>query len=398
MSVVQHRVASLQGFASPSAPLVEISTANNHLPALRQWAAHHSTSQKIIHNIAPEDAEELCVALSAEGIKLRYDWFEKTGAAHFRMPTTVHELVATWLSRSDSVINGCIQAAGVCGNYTVCWKGSASVQVAEIVGKKGSTQQPDGSFYLQSTDPKTQKLTIPGYPPRLVLEVGYSQELSAVLDKACRYLYKAPGKHVHAVVICDITPIDHQDPTVKVTARISVWIRAPSNDPAEDFPVDHCRHQDAWGNHVIIPEEPLHPEDASSSQLSTTSEAGEIYELDGQPGNMVIWNRSGWISFAEEGNEDQTPEELPLNIYDFVRVCSRYPNSYIPREQQEININLEWLQRQLLAEIPVLRQNLPEEPPLTVQEERKYPAKPRIATAIRRFIKRLTGRYGGAQV
>ncbi|KDN36757.1 hypothetical protein RSAG8_10621, partial [Rhizoctonia solani AG-8 WAC10335] len=374
MAVVQHRMPS-QRLTSSSSPSREISTSVTSFQKLRHWVAHDTSSEKIIENISPEEAEALWATLHEQGIKLR----------------------------NESHINDRIREAAVCGNYSVCWRGSPSIPVAKSKGKKGTSQQPDGSLALQSTDPTTGRLTIPGYPPRVVLETAYSQAVLAAQDKACRYLYDSPGKHIHAVVICKLVPIDRKNPEVKLEAWISVWVRMPVNDPASDFPVDPCRHKATWGDHNLIPDESTFSEDASSSHQSTALVEDEIHEFKGKVSwKMPIWNRSGWILFAkedaDEGTDDQAPRELVLNIYDFVRVCSRFPSSYVPRDQQDIKLNLSWLQRQILAEIPVLRGNLPEEPSSDVPQSRKYPGHLRLATAVHNFIKRLTRRNDGGQV
>ncbi|KAF8747923.1 hypothetical protein RHS01_11180 [Rhizoctonia solani] len=222
-----------------------------------------------------------------------------------------------------------------------------SLVVSRETGKAKSYYQPDGSLYLEYYTTGN-----PGRPisaansPRVVMEVCFSQSLEDALDKAVDYLHFS-DRQIHAVIICDMK---YNDPRKKLgfQANISLWMRPPTGNPDEDFPLDECQLGQA--DHAIKLTRKIWPK------------SGEHQKRGNGRAPLGIWNRSGWQIIIDETREaaEALPSnpQLTMSFYDVVRICNKAPSHALSVQEQMIPLPLQWLQARLVTQLEKDRQEL----------------------------------------
>ncbi|KAG8700528.1 hypothetical protein FRC11_012857 [Ceratobasidium sp. 423] len=423
MSVFPHPSQSPPPATFPESLLPSYSPGHHHchrdqnetLTTLRAWIKNipPPCPEQIISDIDFRSSDEICQILLTEGIKLRFHWFGPEKLAIFRMgrESPIHELPATWLTRNDDVITQRLNEVAPCGHLSVCAKGSSRITLdghgldwgtktpgsfqkflmnALKLANDPSNFQPDCSLHLQYSPDHTRAVVHNvGDIPRVVLETGYSQSEVSLCNRAVRFLHDSRGLNIHAVILCDMTYLGK--PGTSFRARISVWIRHPTGQFAEDYPIEKCRLDPKMKSthHRSFPSPNPAPDAETSSLLSAqlsqlsqlSNDPNVYYHPDDKKHSFPIWNRSGWkvhitlteaemVIYDEEeekgkGREGQPqmvapPEQaddyLELNFYDFARPCDYNPiKFFLPPDQQVIRLELAWLRKQLIAELPVIR-------------------------------------------
>ncbi|GAB1528451.1 hypothetical protein RhiXN_04621 [Rhizoctonia solani] len=348
------------------------SPRTNPSPAgAKTWIPSRANPSQEFRAISFSKAQELNQYYLSQGYKLRFDWSALTETAYFKMPGPFHELPGLWLFGQCDLINQRLAELAICGIPKVYGLASSDVQltkgslvVSRETGKAKSYYQPDGSLYLEYYTTGN-----PGRPisaadsPRVVMEVCFSQSLEDALDKAVDYLHFS-DRQIHAVIICDMK---YNDPRKKLgfQANISLWMRPPTGNPDEDFPLDECQLGQA--DHAIEADTEDLAERAESIRSEGTEESVQpelhfsSYTKSGQA-PLGIWNRSGWQIIIDETREaaEALPSnpQLTMSFYDVVRICNKAPSHALSVQEQMIPLPLQWLQARLVTQLEKDRQEL----------------------------------------
>ncbi|KAG8713778.1 hypothetical protein FRC08_012814 [Ceratobasidium sp. 394] len=295
-----------------------------------------------LYPIELEDLEKLWIQLQNKGIKPRYDWLGATKTAVFRMPFDIHECPKAWLNNHYVWLTEQLRSVAQCGKPTVRSYGNAVLTLPGF-GLACPSNRLDLDLDFEGDN------HIPILYPRVVLETGYSETRDWVLKKTWNYLFHSE-KHVHAVIVCETAnQVSKQE---DFWASISVWKRAETGDIDEDWPfeaIEDVDHEPLRGEELGLTAEALgesqaldtHPSLVSSSEMRMTGNGATVeadrYQpncFNGESRHMV--RRWGPVYVIDERSGkksavDSTESfELPLEVYDFLRVCPQHEQLIIP--------------------------------------------------------------------
>ncbi|KAF8602893.1 hypothetical protein BDV93DRAFT_607207 [Ceratobasidium sp. AG-I] len=337
-----HSSNSIEINASPE--IAGQPTFDDRVEEIQRWLDERPEELLCLEGISLEQRDQLMDEFYRRGRRPRCDWYSASKTGYMRIAHhIIHELPGSWLGEQKPLLEDTLVSVARCDTPTLYFSGPANVDLAD-----GSVLQPDQQVFLGLDFNQDHELF---YSPRVVLESAFSQPLSKVMEKAWHYLHRSNG-NIHAVIICNFTRSSLLDPAFR--ADISVWVREETGQIDDDFPLeirhgithtpfDKPRTEEANIGEIKSSEGSSSSEAATSvsdkaTQVDQCSEA-QFYCLGGE--TKRIWKRSERPVIvcneakgaqkkqeAEAGRGDNEEREelpgLPLEIYDFLRVCPEH--------------------------------------------------------------------------
>ncbi|CAE6458138.1 unnamed protein product [Rhizoctonia solani] len=312
--------------------------------------------------LCPKDFERILQDLHSRGLKLRYDWDQKSRTAVLKMPTSIHERVGAFFGREGAdFIDGGLERLSICGNPFMAPIGSPDIPI----GDNGSTVCPDQCLCLMQQDADGQEVFVQD-DPRVIVETAVSETRSHVMAKVLSCLHEMRG--LQAAVVCDMKNIPPRTfhgarSSSKVAqpflAEIAVWTRKAVGplDP------DPCYHREELGDHklgdtvgftggLVLDQSHIY----SSSPVEGdgfNERAREYFRKDPKyPHELqsIVRRSEEWITLYDASVpivRGEPEPELVFDVYDFLRPCSRFPHSYI--SDRKISVPLGVLRRRLVS-------------------------------------------------
>ncbi|CUA77313.1 hypothetical protein RSOLAG22IIIB_06640 [Rhizoctonia solani] len=365
MSLIHHQITTQ---SEPLPPIICPPKAKEVIPPLEKftssvdtWLDHGAPDRLRLEGIRFKEFERILQDLYSRGLKPRYDWDQKSRTAVLKMPTNIHEKVGAFFAfEVTTLINQFLEYLSICGYPSVAPTGSPSLPI----GENGSTVCPDQGLCLRQRDADGQRVYVQD-TPRVIVETAVSETRSHVMAKVLSCLHEIPG--LQAAVVCDMKNIPprtvHGAKSSSKAARpflaeIAVWTRKTVGplDP------DPCYHREELGDHKLgdtvgftgsLVLDQSHINSSSPVAGDGFNECAREYfrEDPRYPHQLqsIIRRSEDWITIYNSGTpivRGEPEPELVFDVYDFLRPCSRFPQSYI--SDRKISIPLGDLRRELV--------------------------------------------------
>ncbi|KAG9081750.1 hypothetical protein FS749_007417 [Ceratobasidium sp. UAMH 11750] len=372
ISSVKHD-AALPDTPPPSSPKpITYSSLASSLVNVKAWVDRSGTEPYRLQGISLQDFELLETHLRRLGIKLRSEWRHDGQIAILKVPTDLHNLPGAWLCEQLPYIQAMVDEAALCGRPKITASFDTNVEL-EGVGRFSPDQQLKVILRFGEGE-KAKRAHLPA--PRIVLETAYSQTRGEVEDKAADYLH-APGEHVHAVAICNMTyPVTLES---NFRTEIAVFTREMTGTSDIDYPFENTRHieHEPRGVSSDVLDREQSTESALRAEISPPKSSGSSSLASGdspagdqEPGlktipgrQQKVWLRSGYQVILDEKLESDGPTShstddfaISLNIYDLLRCCPSHSKELPPK--YGMSLPLAPLRESIVWELENLREQL----------------------------------------
>ncbi|QRV80740.1 transmembrane protein [Ceratobasidium sp. AG-Ba] len=360
------------------------SSVEQDLEAVQTWLAAAAPEGVLeIRELPAEDYSKLVEELEAQGFRLRLDWDQETRILTIAMPYLVHEAPGEWLAGQVGWLNRELELICRCGTASVRSGGSATIKLLD-----GKETQPDKCLLVSYTftDSPEDDIEIQVPYPRLVLETANSQTLPAAKRKLARVLWFSDG-HVHVGILCKLkSPVSLEK---DFWATIEIWTRDVDEQDTEQslpYEIDLIEHTCEPRSQPHSPGSAAALDQSSSSSTVAGSDPdltlGDHNDSDTFTAfGHTIRRRWGPQLLIREDPEskswltrDPRPgDTLPLNVYDFLRVCPQHDDPELWMPPDTFQLPLDDLKARIKTELSFRRQQIRRETLLSSAPEEPAP-------------------------
>ncbi|QRW09541.1 transmembrane protein [Ceratobasidium sp. AG-Ba] len=314
-----------------------------------------------IRELPAEDYSKLVEELEAQGFRLRLDWDQETRILTIAMPYLVHEAPGEWLAGQVGWLNRELELICRCGTASVRSGGSATIKLLD-----GKETQPDKCLLVSYTftDSPEDDIEIQVPYPRLVLETANSQTLPAAKRKLARVLWFSDG-HVHVGIL----DVDEQDTEQSLPYEIDLIEhtcepRSQPHSPGSAAALD----QSSSSSTVAGSDPDLTLGDHNDSDTFTAF--GHTIRRRWGPQLLIREDpeSKSWLT-----RDPRPGDTLPLNVYDFLRVCPQHDDPELWMPPDTFQLPLDDLKARIKTELSFRRQQIRRETLLSSAPEEPAP-------------------------
>ncbi|QRV83062.1 hypothetical protein RhiJN_11078 [Ceratobasidium sp. AG-Ba] len=343
---------------SPSTFVLDRDKIDEWAKKVSSWATERTERTYQISGISWPEAVKVQQEVEGRGCKPKLHWQKSGQVAIFTMTKPLHSTtMQTWTHEIfNSLRTRLLEARPRCLAQTdVVAMGDTCVTLVS------SYKQPDQAFGVQTRHgPGTEDIVI---QPRVVFESAVIQSETNVRDKAALYLTETKVEYqVHAVAILNFENTPELLPNCTILdnkncrVTLEVWVRAETNNPDLDFPLDDCPQPPSssdgtdGGNSDQGSTEDWAPTQLSDTSHSLETSFGSSSVTISSPSeslghNFQVKRRGETIVLLDESQPVQV--DLPkfvLDVYDFFRVCRSDPTATVDPDERLLDVPLERLQ------------------------------------------------------
>ncbi|QRV85103.1 transmembrane protein [Ceratobasidium sp. AG-Ba] len=339
-----------------------------------------------IRELPAEDYSKLVEELEAQGFRLRLDWDQETRILTIAMPYLVHEAPGEWLAGQVGWLNRELELICRCGTASVRSGGSATIKLLD-----GKETQPDKCLLVSYTftDSPEDDIEIQVPYPRLVLETANSQTLPAAKRKLARVLWFSDG-HVHVGILCKLkSPVSlEKDFGPQLRFGRGMWTSRTQNNLFHTKSTSSSTRANRGASRTVPGSAAALDQSSSSStvagatrtlrlEITTTRHLYRVRSHDSRRWGPQLLIREDPESKSWLTRDPRPGDTLPLNVYDFLRVCPQHDDPELWMPPDTFQLPLDDLKARIKTELSFRRQQIRRETLLSSAPEEPAPLPPR---------------------
>ncbi|QRW09549.1 hypothetical protein RhiLY_08548 [Ceratobasidium sp. AG-Ba] len=345
------------------------STVEQDLENIRSWLSTEAPGSLEINCIAEAQFTELEDRINQEDLRLRYDWDPENQRLSLFMASPLHEVPGGWMGSLLEWLQRELRLVCRCGTPSLINGCSGIVEYPN-----GRRMAPDTGIFVQyAIQPEIGpeiRVIVPF--PRVVLETAFSQSLEDARRKIHAHLHLS-DEHTHVGILCNMKkPVTCEE---DFWATIEVWTRDIDENNTDDqlpYEVIDFKHEQRKleeGVEPVInsgeysPSPTLAGSDPDVTLTAETDgvtwpESGDGKKMRRRWGPVVLIKEGAKTSRGVPADDPRPGDTLPLNVYDFLRVCREHDGPGMWMDPNELLLPLDSLKEKIMDMVLFNRESI----------------------------------------